>query len=92
LGALLMRQYLEPLASEGEFGELLEETVREFLANGQRILETSKRLGIHANTLRYRLDRFEKLTGTSLAQPRSVVEIWWALECRTMERRSRHHG
>ena len=64
LGSLLMRQYLDPLAGEGEFGELLEETVREFLANGQRILETSKRLGIHANTLRYRLDRFEKLTGT----------------------------
>ena len=66
LGSLLMRQYLDPLAGEGEFGELLEETLREFLGNGQRILETSKRLGIHANTLRYRLDRFEKLTGTSL--------------------------
>jgi PucR-like helix-turn-helix protein/diguanylate cyclase with GGDEF domain len=92
LGSLLMRQYLDPLAGEGEFGELLEETLREFLANGQRILETSKRLGIHANTLRYRLDRFEKLTGTSLDQPRAVVEVWWALECRTMERRSRQQG
>ncbi|MNC94928.1 Purine catabolism regulatory protein [compost metagenome] len=87
-----MRQYLDPLAGEGEFGELLEETLREFLANGQRILETSKRLGIHANTLRYRLDRFEKLTGASLDQPRAVVEVWWALECRTMERRSRQQG
>lgn len=90
LGSLLMRQYLDPLAAEGEFGELLEETLREFLANGQKILETSKRLGIHANTLRYRLDRFEKLTGVSLDRPRAVVEVWWALECRTMERRSRH--
>lgn len=90
LGSLLMRQYLDPLAKEGEFGELLEESVREFLANGQRILETSKRLGIHPNTLRYRLDRFEKLTGTTLGQPQSVVEVWWALECRTLERRSRH--
>jgi putative transposase len=92
LGSLLMRHYLDPLAAEGEFGELLEETLREFLANGQRILETSKRLGIHPNTLRYRLDRFEKLTGVSLDQPRAVVEVWWALECRTMERRSRHQG
>jgi PucR-like helix-turn-helix protein/diguanylate cyclase with GGDEF domain len=92
LGSLLMRQYLDPLAAEGEFGELLEETLREFLANGQKILETSKRLGIHPNTLRYRLDRFEKLTGVSLDQPRAVVEVWWALECRTMERRSRHQG
>jgi hypothetical protein len=90
LGSLLMRQYLDPLAGEGEFGELLEETVREYLANGQRILDTSRRLGIHANTLRYRLDRFEKLTGTQLSDHLAVVELWWALECRTLERRSRH--
>ena len=89
LGSLMMRQYLDPLGGEGEFGELLEETVREFLANGQRILETSKRLGIHANTLRYRLDRFEKLTGANLSQPLVVVEVWWALECRTLERKAR---
>ena len=89
LGSLLMRQYLDPLAGEGEFGELLEETVREYLANGQRILDTSRRLGIHANTLRYRLDRFEKLTGTHLSDHLAVVELWWALECRTLERRAR---
>lgn len=89
LGALLMRQNFDPLAAEGDFGELLEETVREFLANGQRILDTSKRLGIHANTLRYRLDRFEKLTGANLGHSLTVVEAWWALECRTLERRAR---
>jgi PucR-like helix-turn-helix protein/diguanylate cyclase with GGDEF domain len=86
LGALLVARYLEPLDAEGDFGALLEDTVRHFLANGQRIPETARRLGIHPNTLRYRLDRFEKLSGASLSGPLALAEIWWALECRALER------
>jgi putative transposase len=34
---------------------------------------------VHVNTLRYRLRRFEELTGTSLRCVDDLVEIWWAI-------------
>jgi hypothetical protein len=36
---------------------------------------TAKRLFCHANTVRYRLRRVEKLTGRSLEDPRDVADI-----------------
>ena len=75
-----MRQYLDPLI-EKEFGEMLEETRREFLTNGQKILETSKRLGITPHpALPPRPVR--EADGREPRSPRAVVEVWWALECR----------
>jgi DNA-binding PucR family transcriptional regulator len=35
---------------------------------------------VHPNTLRHRLRRFEETTGTTLRDPRHLVELWWALE------------
>lgn len=89
LGAMLVERYLRPLDAEGEFGVLVEETVRQYLESGQRVFETAKRLGVHSNTLRYRLDRFEKLTGTFLSAPLASLEVWWALEFRRIERHDR---
>jgi DNA-binding PucR family transcriptional regulator len=34
---------------------------------------------LHVNTVRYRLRRFEELTGTSLRRVEDLVQIWWAL-------------
>jgi hypothetical protein len=80
LGMMLRQRYLAPLAAEGAFGELLERTLRCFLQCGQQIGRTAQELAIHPNTLRYRLGRFEELTGAELSRPQCMVELWWALE------------
>ena len=41
---------------------------------------TAERLFVHQNTVRYRLARFEELTGASLRDPKVAFEVWWALE------------
>jgi DNA-binding PucR family transcriptional regulator len=38
------------------------------------------------NTLRYRLARFEELTGARLADPMCALELWWSLEYAALER------
>ena len=44
----------------------LMDTLREYLLQNGNLLQTSKNLFIHRNTLQYRLDRVEALTGESL--------------------------
>lgn len=52
----------EELLKEKSGKELLK-TVKQFLDNNQNVSETSRALYIHRNTLIYRLDKFNKLTG-----------------------------
>ncbi|QTD96584.1 PucR family transcriptional regulator [Streptomyces cyanogenus] len=84
LGELLLDRYLRPLEAEGEFGALVEESVRAYLEGGRRIREVARRAHVHVNTVRYRLRRFEELTGTSLDAPGTVVEVSWALAARAL--------
>jgi DNA-binding PucR family transcriptional regulator len=37
-------------------------------------------LFVHPNTIRYRIGRFEEITGANLRNPRSALEVWWALQ------------
>lgn len=76
---LLRRRHLEPLAAEGEFGQDLLETVRAYLAHGLSIPRAAASIPVHVNTLRYRLKRFQELTGTDLHQPEHLIEASWAL-------------
>ncbi|MDY7105455.1 MAG: helix-turn-helix domain-containing protein [Actinomycetota bacterium] len=85
LGALLAERYLTPLQAEGDFGELLIETVSTHLAGGGRIVATAHRLGVHQNTVRHRLSRFEELTGAHLDDLDTTIELWWALTWRRHE-------
>lgn len=85
-GDTLVRRYLEPLRALGEFGETLERTVRQYLACGMRIDESARGLIVHPNTLRHRLERFQELTGADLRKTEDLVEVWWALERRTIAR------
>jgi sugar diacid utilization regulator len=84
LAELLLDRYLRPLEAEGEFGALIEESVREYLETGRRIREVARRAHVHANTVRYRLRRFEELTGTSLDAPDTAVELSWSLAAREL--------
>lgn len=77
--ALLRRRHLEPLEDEGEFGQYLLETVRAYLAHGLSIPRAAESIPVHVNTLRYRLKRFQELTGTDLHDPEHLIEVSWAL-------------
>ena len=68
----------------GRLGAELEETLRTWFDQGMRVDDTARALHVHANTLRHRLRRFEEATGTTLRDPRHLVELWWALERRRL--------
>ncbi|MEU1709541.1 helix-turn-helix domain-containing protein [Streptomyces sp. NPDC005706] len=84
LAELLLERYLRPLEAEGQFGALVEESVRGYLETGRHIREVARGAHVHVNTVRYRLRRFEELTGTSLDAPDTAVELSWALAAREL--------
>jgi len=84
VGELLRRRYLEPLATSNSTSELIE-TLRTYLACGTHVERTATRLFVHQNTVRYRIARFEELTGASLADIEVLFEVWWALELSAMD-------
>ena len=56
---------------EGDAKELLKDedmvnTAEEFLENNLNVSETSRNLYMHRNTLMYRLDKIERVTGLNL--------------------------
>ncbi|WEO93384.1 helix-turn-helix domain-containing protein [Streptomyces sp. FXJ1.172] len=85
LAELLLDRYLRPLEAEGEFGALIEESVRGYLEKGRHVREVARAAHVHVNTVRYRLRRFEELTGTSLDAPDTAVELNWALAARELK-------
>jgi putative transposase len=87
VGRYLVERYIAPLHAEGEFGVLLEDTLRAYFDNGLSIKETAETLVIHVNTLRYRLRRFGEITGSSLSSLHVIVELAWALELEALHQR-----
>ena len=84
LGDAFAARYLEPLDALGRMGTELDATLRAWFDQEMRIEETARVLHVHPNTLRHRLRRFEEVTGTTLRDPRHLVELWWALERRRL--------
>ncbi|MEV0341833.1 helix-turn-helix domain-containing protein [Nocardia sp. NPDC050713] len=81
---LLIRRYLTPLRINGRFGEVLEITLCEFLRSHGELKRTARILGVHLNTLKHRLSKIEQLIGQDLTDPRTVAELWWAIEAGTV--------
>ena len=79
VGDALCRRYLDPLEATRSAGELTA-TLRAYFECGLHVERAAVRLFVHPNTMRYRLGRFEELTGASLRDPVSAFEVWWALE------------
>jgi len=71
----LRERYLAPLESSGALRDLIPEALRAYLANGRNIPRAAEALYVHVNTLRYRLARFEELTGRSLESTDTIVEL-----------------
>lgn len=82
VGDLMVRRYVQPLDEEGEFGEVLKQSVRAFLEADLNTESAARTLVVHPNTLRHRLHRFEELTGADLSSSLGRMEVWWALERR----------
>lgn len=66
----ILKKYLDILLDSGakdilNDSEMLN-TAEEFLANSLNISETSRKLYMHRNTLMYRLDKIEKITGLNI--------------------------
>ena len=79
VGEVLRARYIDPLQAVAG-GRAILDTVQHYLSNDGRIDGTASALGIHANTVRHRLRRFEDLTGRSLTNSEVAVELWLALE------------
>lgn len=78
VGAELVGRYVTPLGT-GDAADALLETVRTYFAHEMRIDRTAEALVLHPNSVRYRLSRFETLTGANLRDVGGALEIWWAL-------------
>jgi hypothetical protein len=76
----LQRKYLEPLIALGAYGEELFVTLRSYIDNVNKADATAKFLGIHVNSVRYRLGKIEAMFDISLRDTRTVVELWWAFQ------------
>jgi putative transposase len=79
LGELLVGRYLRPLEKLGAKSGAVLETVAAFIEHGLSVKATAEALDVHQNTVRYRLGRFEELTGAVLERPIIAFEVWWAM-------------
>lgn len=76
---VLRDRYITPLLELGSTGEAILHTVATYLEHQRSTVETAQTMFVHANTVRYRIERFEELTGCSLRSIRTVAEVWWIL-------------
>lgn len=61
-------------------GGQLVPTVRTWLEHDRRTQQAAEALHLHPNTLAYRVRRFERLSGRSLASTADLAEAWLALQ------------
>ena len=78
LGQALSEALIEPVRAQAAGEEILH-TVGTWMAAGMRVDPAAQRLFIHANTVRYRLRRYEELTGTDLSVTDEAFRVWWAI-------------
>ncbi len=67
--------YVKPNGQEDE----IKKTIKTFLETNQNISETSRALYIHRNTLVYRLDKFNKMTGLDCTKFEDGMKVGMAL-------------
>ncbi|MFE5944406.1 PucR family transcriptional regulator [Streptomyces sp. NPDC056480] len=73
---------LGPLLNGGRSGTMLLDTLEVFLAHDCSWTRTAEALHIHVNTVHYRVERIETLTGRDLARLDDRVDLSAALLCR----------
>jgi purine catabolism regulator len=89
-GALLdlVDRVLGPaLRRDEQRGTELLGSVRAWMQAGRRTDAAARALGIHPNTLAYRIKRFERLTGRDLTITADIVNVWLALRAEEVLRK-----
>ncbi|MFI7099351.1 helix-turn-helix domain-containing protein [Streptomyces sp. NPDC050161] len=76
------RTVLGPLAGAGASHRMLLETLEVFLARHGSWARTAEALHLHVNTVRYRIQRIELLTGRDLSRLDHKLDLRAALLCR----------
>ena len=79
LAAFLRKRHLDPLHRTRGSAAPIIAAVRAFLEHNRSIPLAADAMHVHVNTLRYRLARFEELTGESLSNTDTIIELSWAL-------------
>ncbi|MFC7448884.1 PucR family transcriptional regulator [Rhodococcus daqingensis] len=75
----LVERELAGMLGDDAASERLRDTVRAVLVSGGNQEAAARRLGVHKNTVRYRIQRAEEVLGRDLATNRLPLEL--ALEC-----------
>jgi PucR-like helix-turn-helix protein len=79
VGDGLLQRIIEPVLAQGRTGEAVLDTVVRYLDNDLRLEVTAEEMFLHVNTVRYRLRRFEELSGMGLRRVEDLVQVWWAI-------------
>ncbi|MGX6601281.1 PucR family transcriptional regulator [Micromonosporaceae bacterium Da 78-11] len=82
VAAALYERHLKALDGPGRANADIEETTRVYLECDQDARETARRLAVHQNTVRYRVQRFHELTGLDPRRTEDLVTAWWLLSRR----------
>ncbi|GAA3197687.1 helix-turn-helix domain-containing protein [Dactylosporangium siamense] len=82
IAAGLAARHLHALDAPARATTDIEETTRVYLECDQQVREVAQRLAVHQNTVRYRVHRFEELTGLDLHHTEDLVTAWWLLNRR----------
>lgn len=67
------------LKNQDKANQVLEQTIRTWFANNENLQETANELGIHRNSLDYRIKRTESITGLSLSNSQEKFLLYLAL-------------
>ncbi|MGP9527525.1 PucR family transcriptional regulator [Glutamicibacter sp. AOP5-A2-18] len=74
----IVERVLGPLRQAGSSEQSLIDTLCAYLDENRNWIETSAKLGIHRQTLSYRIGRIEQLTGRNLKSSKDLAELWIA--------------
>ncbi|WP_120002972.1 helix-turn-helix domain-containing protein [Nesterenkonia muleiensis] len=78
----LARIFLEPLMDRVSDPQILLHTVQAYLEADRSYNQAAKHLHCHANTVRYRIGRFQELTGVDVDSTEVMTSLMWFLEAR----------
>jgi hypothetical protein len=74
-----LRQFVDQVLASVASRETLRDTLAVFLESGGSQVEAARRLGIHRNTLSYRLQRIAGMVGVDIADPGTWLTLHLAL-------------
>lgn len=77
--ARLSRETLGPLAEDTPVARTLRTTLHAWLARNGNWDRAAADLGVHRNSVRYRIGRIERDLGVDLADPERRMRLWFAL-------------